>query len=59
MRSTRGSALSLQLSIGAARDLARTSPVCLLDRQFTENLPFGQAKISRKTIRTILTFGGS
>ena len=28
------------------RDLARTSPACLLDRQFPENLLFGQAKFS-------------
>ena len=30
------------------RDLARTHPACLLDRQFPENLGFGQAKISLK-----------
>ena len=30
------------------RDLARTRPVCLLERQFPKNLLFGQAKISRK-----------
>ena len=30
------------------RDLAKTCPTCLLDRQFPEKLLFGQAKISMK-----------
>ena len=30
---------------GAGRDLARNSQACLLDRQFPENLLFGQANI--------------
>ena len=32
------------------RDLARTGPVCLSDRQFPENLLFGLAKISRAAL---------
>ena len=30
------------------RDLARTRPTGLLDRQFPENLLFGQAQVSEK-----------
>ena len=33
------------------RDLARTRPACLLDRQFPENFPFGQANISMKNFQ--------
>ena len=35
-------------SVGWTRDLTRTLPTCLLERQFPENLLFGQAKISMK-----------
>ena len=34
-----------------ARELARTLPVCLLDRHFPETLPFGQAKVSVKNFQ--------
>ena len=40
---------NFHLNIFPIRDLARTSPACLLDlldRQFHENFLFGQAKIS-------------
>ena len=39
------------------RNLARTDPVCLLERQFTENLLFGQAKFFYEVF-SILTFWG-
>ena len=37
------------------RDLARTCPARLLDRQFPENLLFGYAKISMKNFQFWLT----
>ena len=37
-------------SVSRSKDLARTHPACLLDRQFPENLLFGQSKFP------ILTF---
>ena len=38
----------LILSVIRGRDLARTRPACLLDRQFPEKLLCGQAKVSMK-----------
>ena len=37
-----------QPGLGGGSHLARTRPNCLLDRQFPENLLFGQAKVSMK-----------
>ena len=42
-----GLTLSHNHTLGA-RDLARTRPTCLLERQFQKNLLFGQAKIYMK-----------
>ena len=41
-----------------SRDFAWTRPACLLDRQFPENLLFGQAKFSMKNEFSILTLWG-
>ena len=45
-------------SIIGNRDLATIRPACFLDRQFPENLLFGQAKISIKNFQFWL-FGGN
>ena len=41
-----------------SRDLPRTCPVCVLDRQFSENLHFGKSKIFMKNFRLKMTFWG-
>ena len=43
--------LQCDIQIYVYRDLERIRPACLVDRQFPENLPFGQANITIKNFQ--------
>ena len=51
--------LKLLIPTPGHKDLVRTCPVCLLDRQFPENLLFGQAKISMKNFQLLRLLSGT
>ena len=50
---TLNNAMEVEMQVrGSFRDLSKTRPACLLDRQFPENRLFGQAKNSLKNFQS-------